>query len=156
MLRILFEQSHHDGCQIGRHVGAALRNGHRGFGEMLHEQRRRGAADERRLAAQHLIRHDAQGIEVAARVEIAIARSLLRAHVRRRPDGHARRRQPGRIATVRRRGARDPEVGDERAPIDAVEQDVVGLDVTMDDAARMCVGQRVGHFQQPAAHVFDG
>ena len=152
MLGVLFEQPHDDGRQIGGHIGATLHNGHRRFGQMLHEQRRRGPPHKRRLAAEHLVRHDAERIEIAAGIEIAITRRLLGAHVCRRPDRHAGGRQARLFSTVGR-GACNTEVGHERAPVDPVEQNVVGLDVPVHDPARMRVGQGIRHFQQPAAHV---
>ena len=121
---------------------------------MLDQQRRRRAPGEGRLAGQHLIRHDAQRVEIAAGVEVTIARGLLGRHVRRRADGHAGGREPRCLATVAR-GAGNAEVGHQRAPVDTVQQDVVGLDITMNDTAGVRVRQRIGHFMQCTSDVVD-
>ena len=76
----------------------------------------------------------------------SVAHGLLGTHVRRRADGDARRGQ----ALVALRGPRDAEVGYERAPAGRLDQDVGGLDVTVDHAVRVRVRQRVGHLAQHA------
>ena len=121
---------------------------------MLDQKRGGGVADERRFAHEHLVRNDAQRVQVAPSIELTIARRLLGRHVRRSTDRHTGRRQARRFARVHHR-AGDAEVGDERAPVDAVQQNVVGLDVTVDDTARMGVRERVGNLRDPPARVFD-
>ena len=88
-----FEQAHDDRCQIGRYVRAAVQYGHRHFREMLDQKGRRGVADERRFADEHLIRHDAQRVQVAPPVELTVAGRLLGRHVRGSADRHAGRRE---------------------------------------------------------------
>ena len=51
---------------------------------------------ERRLARQHLVQHGAERVDVGPRVELPLARRLLRAHVGRRADRHARSRSGAR------------------------------------------------------------
>ena len=82
------------------------------------------------LAREHLIEHGGQRVDVAARVDVALTRSLLGAHV----VGRAHRQtRLGQAITPRRADRqRDPEIGDERAP--TAEQDVGRLDVAVDDA----------------------
>ena len=48
---------------------------------------------------------------------------------------------------------RDAEVGDQRVP--ALQQDVLGLDVAVDDAERVRVAERVGDFARDAHRVVD-
>ena len=138
--------------EILRHVAAALLDRDRPLGDVLDENRRRAVGDERRLAGQHLIAEDAERIQIAAAVDRALARGLLGRHVRRRADRDARRREP-RVALADR--ARDTEVGHHRAAALRVDQDVVGLDVAVDDAALVGVGERVGHVAQRAARLVD-
>ena len=89
-----------------------------------------GRAGEGRLAAQHLVEHAAEAVDVGAGVELASAGGLLRAHVGRRSDRAARSRSSvSPLAAVER--PRDAEVRDTRA-VAAVEQDVLRLDVAMD------------------------
>ena len=121
---------------------------------MLDQERRRGATGERRFASQHLIRDDAERIEIAAGVEIAIPGGLLGRHVGRRADRDTRGSQT-RCLTAVARGPGNAEVGDQCPAVDAVQQDIVGLDVAVNDPARMRERQRIGHLEQPAAYVID-
>ena len=106
---------------------------------------------ERRRAGEHLVADDAERVDVAAAVELALADRLLGRHVRRRAHGDAGDGEP----RVARGGARDAEVGDHGAARRAVEQDVVGLHVAMHDAARVRVRERVGHVGEDAPRVGD-
>jgi len=83
---------------------------------------------------------------------MVIAYGLLGRHVRRRADGDSRLGQP-RAALHR---PRDAEVGDHRPSAFGLQEDVVGLDVAVDDAAQMGVRQRVGDLGEGATHFFDG
>ena len=81
----------------------------------------------------------------------ALAHRLLGRHVLRRAE-----REPGlRHALAARllHRERDAEVGDER--VAALEQDVLGLDVAMDDAVRVRVLERVGDLARDAHRVVD-
>src|SRR3954469_16440601 len=102
---------------------------------MLHEHGRGVRRLEWRLANQHLITNDAEGILVAAPIDVALAHRLLWRHVRRGADGDAGQREP-RVAGSR---SRDAEVGDDGPARRFVDEDVVGLDITMHYAARVCV-----------------
>jgi hypothetical protein len=68
-------------------------------------------------------------------------------------DGHARGGEPAVAGGIH--GARDAEVGDHRTAAARVEQDVVRLDVAMDHAAIVGVGERVGHFAQHLPRFVD-
>ena len=73
------------------------------------EERERVLGDERPLARDHLEQHDADGIEIGARVDRAAADRLLRRHVVRRADDDVRLR---RVATDVAAQAREAEVED--------------------------------------------
>src|SRR2546425_12930426 len=79
--------------------------------------------------SEELIQHAAETVDVAARIELALAQRLLRTHVLGRAHRESRLREslPGRGA----RRQSDPEIGDHRLAF--VEQDVLRLDVPMDD-----------------------
>ena len=117
---------------------------------MLHEQRRRVRRVEGQLATQHLVRDDAERVQVAPAVDVAVARGLLRAHERRRADRDAGGREPGAAVADR---TCDAEVRDHRAIARGVEQDVVGLDVAMHHAVLMRVGERVADLPEDAPHL---
>ncbi len=98
---------------------------------------RRGAG-VRRVAAQHLVQHGAQGVDVAPRVYLPVAGRLLRAHVVRRAERQARLGEPRAPGLAHRQ--RDAEVGDQRGAV--LQQDVLGLDVAVDHALPVRVVQR--------------
>ena len=79
-------------------------------------------------------------------VHVRIAGGLLRRHVGRGAEGEAERGQgvPARGGFRHRLG--HAEVGDQRML--SGEQHVVGLDVAMDHALLVGVGERVGHFAE--------
>ena len=101
-------------------------------------------ARERRLSAEHFVEHAAQGIQIAPTVHVVAARGLLRAHVQGRPHGHPGLGQCLAAGGVDRLG--DAEVGHHRVP--ALEQNILGLDVTVDDPAAVRVTQRVRHLSR--------
>ena len=106
----------------------------------------------RRLAREHLVEQTAEAVDVGARVEPALARRLLGAHVTRRAE-----REPGlghAIAAGLAHRERDPEVGDERRAI--VQEDVLGLDVAMDDAVPVRVVERRADLLCEPHRVVDG
>ena len=105
---------------------------------LLRHDRLRGRPGERRRPAQHLIEHAAEAVDVAPPVHLRRAAGLLRAHVGRRPDGEARLGE-ALVARGLARGG-DAEVGHDG--LVAVEQDVLGLDVAVDDAVPVRVVQR--------------
>ena len=114
------------------------------------QQPRRRAALERRPAGDQLVRHHPERIEVHPVVGVRVRRRLLGRHVDRRPDGGSHLGQGrGVLAAVGAGGGDrlgDAEVGDGGAA--AGEEDVVGLDVAVDDAAararRRGLGRRRG------------
>ena len=90
----------------------------RGLGESARDHQLAIGPDERRLADEHLEQDAAERVDVAARVEILEPDRLLGAHVGRRSDRDAARRErlPLLAAGAADR-ARDPEVGDERVAV---------------------------------------
>jgi hypothetical protein len=150
VLGALGEGALHGGREPRRDVGGGLGQGAGALAQLLHEHRRGVAGGERRRAGEHLVAHDAQGVDVAPAVDLALAEGLLGAHVGRGAEHRADLRE-ALGAGVEQRAPRDAEVGDHRAAALAVEQDVVGLDVAVHDAARVRVGERVGHVGEDAA-----
>ena len=110
----------------------------RPLGEQLGDHRLRGRAGDRRLAGEHLVQHGAERVDVAARVERAVARRLLGAHVLRRAERESRLGEP--VAAGFLHGERDAEVGQHRLAF--VKENVLGLDVAVDDALPVRVVER--------------
>ncbi len=85
-------------------------------------------------AGQHLEQHDAQGVDVAAAVQVAHAACLFGAQVGRRTGHgpHGRQARPGRaVGPVGQPG--DAEIGQEGLAV-LVKKDVARLHVAVDDA----------------------
>ena len=92
------------------------------------------------VADQHLIHHDRQAVDVGALVELGQAGRLFRTHIARRAHGESGARQiraPGRA-----HGFRNAEVRHDGMALQ--EEDVFGLDVAVQDAHPVRVGQCVG------------
>ena len=81
--------------------------------------------------AEHRVADGAEGVNVAALVDVRRSHGLLGRHVMRRADDHPARGQA--VAAVVE--LRDAEVGEHGAARLLIEQDVRRLDVTMDHAA---------------------
>ena len=128
-------------ARSGGVVGAQRVHRLRPLADVLHQHRRRARRLEGEPPGEHLVADDAERVEIAAAVDLAVARRLLGRHVGRRADRDAGGGEPRVRALLDR--ARDAEVGHHRAAVILVEQDVVGLDVAVDHAARMRVGERV-------------
>src|SRR5205814_3262376 len=97
-------------------------------------ERHAGQAGEGRLAGEQLVRDAAESIEVGTMIRGRVAEYLLGRHVLRRTDGDAEVRQRlGLITDARYREClADTEIGNHGGV--AGEQNIVGLDVTMNDA----------------------
>ena len=109
----------------------------------------RRVAAERPPAGQELERHDRERVPVA-RGRRLLASRLLRGDVPRGAEHGARLREH-----VRSRRRRDPEVRDMDVAV-AIEEEVRGLDVAMDDAARMRAIERVRRLLQPGERLGAG
>jgi hypothetical protein len=155
-----------DGLQGGRNAGVEL-DGRAGRLVDDGVQDLDGiAAAERSLAGQHLVEDDAQAEDVGSMVD-ARALGLLGRAVAHRAVGHAHLRRRflralgGVAAVVRLQHLGQAEVEHLRLP-PGLHDDVRGLDVAVDDAARMGHGQPVGdldrdrerarHVERPSAH----
>ena len=93
----------------------------------------------RQLVAEELVENDAQGVDVAARVNVVrIGLALLWAHVLQGPDELTDIGLQGRDRHVRVRGSSHAEVDDLGIAL-RVDQDVAGLQVAMNDALLVTV-----------------
>ena len=81
------------GSSSGRQVGSAALQWFDRLRRVRRDEARGGAAGEGRLAAQQLVRHDPEGVEVGAVIGVGVGGSLLRRHVHHGPDGDADRGQ---------------------------------------------------------------
>ncbi len=141
----LGEAAHDHFGKERRHAGTTLNNRLGVLRHVRRENRLRSRPGERRHACQHLIPDDAQGVDVGAMIRLGIRRRLLRRHIGWRSQRYAR---GGELLATRRFAHRlgDAKVSDQR--VATREQHVVGLDVSVNHAARMRVGQRVGDLAQ--------
>ncbi|HEY8429920.1 MAG TPA: hypothetical protein VIL20_16170, partial [Sandaracinaceae bacterium] len=108
------------------------------------------------MAGEHLVGDEGEAVDVAAGVDGA-ARELLGAHVPRRADDGAAQRELRRVAGPLLLG--DPEVAhfDEVGLVAARgEQDVVGLEIAVHDAARVRFAQRTRDLRDDAIHAREG
>jgi hypothetical protein len=112
-----------------------------------------GGAVERPAARQHLVEHDAEREDVAARVEHA-ARDLLGRHIGRCPDhGACTRVRCARVIGRRLlHGLRQAEIRELRVPRTAYEH-VGGLHVAMQHAGGVRRRERVRHADQELRHL---
>jgi len=113
----------------------------RGFGDYPGHDRLGRRPRERWVAREHLIQHRPHRVHIAPCGDFPLTHRLLGAHVLWRSQTHPRFGHACGAALGR--GQRDTEVGHQRAPI--VQQNVLGLDVTVNHALPMGVVQRVGH-----------
>ena len=147
VLRRLGETVLHQVRECRRDVGVQFMQRLRNARELRRHRGGRRRRRKRRDAAQQLIREQADGVDVHAMVRFGIRRQLLRRHVGRCADRHPRRgvsRSTHRQCGVERLG--HTEVGHQR--VASVGEDIAWLDVAMDYAARMRVGQRLDHVVQ--------
>ncbi len=100
---------------------------------------------ERWLARDHLVDHAAERVDVSSPVDVGGSAGLLGTHVLRRADRQA---GPGDRLLVASHRPGDPEVGHHGVPIG--DQDVGRLDVAVDEASLVGIGQRLGHLAPEA------
>ena len=126
--------------------------------EVLAEDHEGVRAGEGHPASQHLVAQAAQGVHVAAAVQLTLGGRLLGAHVLRRAEGHAHRGERRRAACrigcrpVVSRPAGGPEVRQQR--VRAAQEQVLGLEVAVDDAA--CMGVVEGLVSRSASRLRPG
>ena len=95
---------------------------------------------------QHLVEDAAEGIEIGSPVYVPVSRSLLRAHVRRRPERESRVGES--VGSGGAYCSRDPEVRHQR--VAALEQDVLRFDIAMDHPVCVRVAQGVRYLARDA------
>ena len=134
----LLERGEDRGLRGRRHHRPLGPERRRLLGEDLGDDRLRAGAGEGRLAGQHLVRHGAERVDVAAGADLPVAHRLLGRHVRRRAERHPGLGHP--VAAGLLHGEGDAEVGDQGGPV--LEQDVLRLDVAVDHALAVGVVQR--------------
>ena len=108
--------------------------------------------DERLAAADHLVGHDAEGVEIRPVVGVRICGCLLGRHVRRGAERHTEGGELAGTGTLLDRLG-DAEVGHEGMATG--EEDVVGLDVAVDDPLLVGHRERVGHVAQDPHRLRD-
>jgi hypothetical protein len=96
-----------------------------------------------------LVRNHAEGVEVDAMIDSAVARDLLRCHVERSPDSHARRRgalidDVRRAITLCRRHQRLRDAKVRHDDTIAFEQNVVRLEIAVNHTVGVRVAERIG------------
>ena len=112
---------------------------------------------EGRATGQHLEGDDAQAVDVAAPVEVRVPDALLRRHVGRRAHDDAGLRLPGGLAAFAE------ELGDAAVEdLHAVrvvrvvgEEDVLGLEIPVDDAALVRRVERQGELPRHAPRLLE-
>ena len=127
---------HRPGEVLGQ-LGADLREGPGHLGEGAGQHRLGRWSSEGRFARERFVEHTAEAVGVGPAVEFPLARGLLRAHVSGGAEGEAGLGQPVGPRVAERPG--DPEVGDDG--IVAIEEDVLGLDVAVDDVLPVGVSE---------------
>ncbi len=136
-----------DGGTVERTVRSV---GHRIDGMPRHDGLHRRAL-ERRISREHLVEQAAERVDVAARVDVALSRRLLRAHVARRPQ-----RQPGLgqfLAAHRAHRPCDTEVGHPGMAI--LQEDVLGLEVAMNEPMAMGVIEGISDLAEELQRLVD-
>ena len=142
-----------DGAQVPGQVGTESVQRFRLGPYMLQSHLEGALAAKRRLAGQHVVAGHPEGINVGAGVE-RFALHLLGTHVQRSAHGHPALRQvEGRL--VARQAARQAEVRYLHFPL-ARQQDVLGLDVSVDNAqfgSSLQSGGHLAHDAQRQRHI---
>ena len=117
------------------------------------EHRLRGGGVEGQFAAEHLIRQDADRVQVGPVIDVGIRGRLFGRHVGGRAQGNAERRERGLTA----RGAHrlsHAEVRDHG--VLAGYEHVVRFDVPVHDALGVSIGEGVHDVAQDSYHLGDG
>ena len=146
-VRLAVEEGANECREIWRHVGAAGGEVGRVLGQTALELRHGGGAEERRLPGQEFEEHAAEGVQIAARVDIA--NRDLRRCVRKRAEKGALDRE--RVVRFMRS---DPEVRDPDGAV-AHEKDVGRLQIAVHDAFALRVGERLGDLASNQRRVRD-
>src|SRR6185503_17063759 len=130
--------------------------GPRVLGELAQQDRLSIGPGERRLARKHLIENAAERVDVAPGPHLSIPAGLLRTHVCGGTDAHPGFGEPllaGRPFGDAAERSSYSEVRHQR--MSRRQQDVLGLDVTMDDVLVVRVVERVGGLARDAKRIVD-
>ena len=127
---------------------------------MLAEEDLEGGALERRLSREHLVEHTAEAVDVAPGIDVAVAGGLLGAHVGGRAEGKAGLGQLREVPCPGCSG-RFPAASARAIPKSAtdrmirLEQDVLRLDIAMNHALAVGIGERVGDLTSDAEGIVE-
>jgi hypothetical protein len=140
VLRGLGEQFHDGRRERPRQAGSVLGGRHGATRDMAVHQLHRVRGGKRQLPGEHLVQRDAQGIQIAARVDRAVhAAGLLGGHVGQRAGDYLRR-FGGRV--LAQQAGRDAEACQPRLARRRVREDVGRLYVLMEQTARVELPER--------------
>ena len=103
---------------------------------------------EGRLAAEHLVQHAAERIQIASAVDLT-AHRLFRAHIGWSAEGEPHPGQP--LGSGSGDGVGDSEIGE--YGLATFQQNVLGLDVAMNDAVLVGIGQGSEHVDRNTKSV---
>ena len=142
MRRLLAQALQADHFQVARDASIPLPRRDRLLVQHALDQPLPARVLERGLERQQLVERGPQRIEVAARVGMSL--EPLRGHVPQRPHHVAGVRQ---ILLVLR--LREPEIGDPDVAA-GIQEQVRRLDVSMQHARLVGIGQRLGHLHRDA------
>jgi len=137
LVGVLLERAQDKRREVGRQRRVELARVARRLALVLDADGERRVALERDAAGRHLVEDDAQRVDVGAGVD-GLALDLLGAHVLGRPDHDP---GPGDAFLFERAG--DAEIHD-AGGARLVDHDVLRLEVAVDDALRVGLGQTVG------------
>ncbi len=133
LARQLGQQAHHQVAESGRQLGVEVSHRDRRVHGDRRQQGHQVVLEEGQAPRTHAVEHDAEAVQVAAGVDVAEALGLLRGHVGRRAQNVAGLRQ----MHVLLRQAGQAEVDDLDPAAAGFEPDVGGLDVAVDQSARV-------------------
>ncbi len=118
---------------------------------MLVHQLRQVVRQERPLAGEHLVADQAERVLIGPPVQVLPSLALFRRHILRGAQQIARRGE--RLLGGERLG--DAEVGEDDSIAFLVDEDVVRLDIAMDDAATVRVGESIRRLRQVPEDLFE-
>ena len=149
----LCEAAHDQRRQSGRNVHTRAVDGFRVARQLRGHRLLRRCFTERCFAGEQLIGQQADGVDVHSVVGRRVASQLFRRHVRGRPDRHAAcGHSNGRHRCGN--GLGDAKVG--HHGVAAAAQHVARLDVAVNHAPRMGIGERVQDVVQYPGDLFRG
>jgi hypothetical protein len=155
--RILREAAHHERIDLGRDPRHARRRRQRHLGQMHHDDLADALRVERRLAGEQHVHHAAHRVDIRAQVDLAGTTALLGRHERRRAHDGRGQRLLRRVAAVELRDTEIEELGPLAAHHLGIadEEDVLGLEIAVDDAAHVRRVQRARDRPHDAQRVAD-